>query len=123
MKMIGLVFAALSLVLAGCATRPKVDPHIDWNQRIGSYKYDQAVVELGKPDVVGESSEGKMAEWITRRSSRVSFGFGVGHGMYGRHSATGVGVGTSVSQPPGGEYLRLTFGQDGNLKAWSKVRR
>lgn len=88
-----LLYLAFVLVLAGCATHPKVDSNIDWKSRIGSYTYEQAMVELGKPDVIGESSEGKAAEWITKRSPQVSFGFGVGHGVYGHHGGTGVGVG------------------------------
>ena len=41
----------LSLLLAGgCTTKPQVD----WNARVGSFTYDQAVVELGPPDRVTE---------------------------------------------------------------------
>jgi hypothetical protein len=35
---------------------------------------------------------------------------------------TGVGVGTSVSPRPRGEYLRLTFGDDDRLSDWSLVK-
>ena len=112
----------LSLALAGCASRPKLDPHTDWNSRVGSYTYDQAVAELGKPDAINESNEGKTADWILKRGSLVSFGFGVGQGIYGAHSAAGVGVGTSISPPPHGEYLHLTFDKEGELTGWSKVK-
>ena len=117
-----LISTALVLMLAGCATHPKVDPTIDWKNRIGAYTYEQAVAELGKPDLIGESNEGRTAEWIMKRSPQVSFGLGVGHGVYGRHGGAGVGVGTSVSPTPRGEYLRLTFGPDGKLTGWSKMR-
>jgi hypothetical protein len=64
--------------------------------------------------VIGESSEGMIAEWVVRRSPMVSFGLGLG--------GPGVGVGTSVSPPPGGEYLHLRFDKNGKLAEWSRVR-
>ena len=72
--------------------------------------------------MIGESSEGKIAEWILRQSPAFSFGFGLGSGSYGHHTGTGGGVGATVSPPPGGEYLRLRFDQDGKLVEWTKVR-
>jgi hypothetical protein len=71
---------------------------------------------------MAESSEGKIAEWVLRRSPMVSFGFGFGTGGHGHHTTTGVGVGTSVSPPPSGEYLRLRFDKDGKLVEWTKVK-
>lgn len=125
-----LLLLVAALVLAGCAssssgsTRPaKVDPRtINWSERIGAYTYDQALTELGKPAVVGESSGGKTAEWVLRRTPRMSFGFGVGGGSYGSGGGVGVGVGSGVSPPPHGENLRLTFDTDGKLKEWTKVK-
>ena len=117
---------ALFLALAGlslsCASRPKIDPNINWSQRIGNYTWEQALSELGRPAVVAESSEGRSADWIVKRSPNVSFGIGVGGGSYGSGIGTGVGVGTSVSPPPRGEYLHLTFDPQGMLKSWSKVK-
>ena len=117
--MIPLLLVAL---FTACAHRPKVDPNINWNDRIGSYTYEQAVAELGKPDVLAESSEGRTADWILKRSPNMSFGFGVGGGVGGGRVGTGVGVGTSVSPPPRGEYLHLTFDAEGKLKSWSRVK-
>jgi hypothetical protein len=126
-----LLLLAASLALAGCAsssssgtTKPaKVDPKtVNWSERIGAYTYDQAVGELGKPAIVGESSAGKTAEWVLSRSPRMSFGFGVGGGSYGSGGGVGVGVGSGVSPPPHGENLRLTFDPDGKLKEWTKVK-
>src|ERR1043166_8539424 len=49
---------------AGCATTPK----IDWNSRIGSYTYDQAVLEFGPPDRAATLTDGtRVVEWITAR--------------------------------------------------------
>ena len=114
--------AVLTLMNFGCASHPKIDPNINWNDRIGNYTFDQALAELGKPAVVAESSEGRYADWVIKRSPNMSFGFGVGGGSYGSHVGTGVGVGTSVSPPPHGEYLHLAFDAQGNLRAWSRVK-
>jgi len=126
MKALSLFLAALCGLAAGCASSPKSekpDPKtVNWSERIGAYTYEQAVADLGKPAVLAESSEGRHAEWILRRSSHMSFGFGVGTGSFGPHGGVGVGVGSSVSPPPSGEYLQLKFGPDGQLKEWSKVR-
>jgi hypothetical protein len=118
------LFAAILviLLLGGCATRPKINPNIDWNSRIGSYTYEQTLAELGKPDVIAESSDGRTMDWIIKRSPNMSFGFGVGNALYGPHVGTGVGVGTTVAPPPHGEYLRLIFDQQNRLKAWTHQR-
>ena len=111
------------LAVAGCRTH-KIDPNINWNDRLGTYTYEQAIAELGRPDVIAESSEGKTAEWILRRSPAVSFGVGVGTGVYhGGGVTTGVGVGTRTTPIPRGDYLQLRFGPDGVLKGWTRMRR
>jgi hypothetical protein len=112
----------LLATIAGCATRPKVDPNVDWNGRIGSYTYGQAIAEIGNPDVVAETNEGLVVDWILKQSPNISFGFGVGNAVYGPHVGTGVGVGTSISPPPHGEYLRLIFDSQGKLKAWNHTK-
>jgi hypothetical protein len=126
MKALSLFLAALCGLAAGCASSPKSekpDPKtVNWSERIGAYTYEQAIADLGKPAVVAESNDGRMAEWILRRSPRMSFGFGVGTGSFGSHGGVGVGVGSTVSPPPSGEYLQLKFAPDGQLKEWSKVR-
>ena len=106
-----------------CASGPKarIDT-ADWGSRIGTYTYEEALAELGEPDVIGESSEGMIAEWVIRRSPMVSFSFGFGSGSYGHHTGTGIGVGTSVTPPPSGEYLHLRFDKDGKLAEWTRVR-
>ena len=120
--------ACLSLIMfvflaGGCASGPRANiDHIDWKSRIGTYTYEQALDELGEPNVLGESGQGRVAEWVLRQSPGVSFGFGVGGGSWGHHSGTGVGVGTTVSPPPSGEYLQLRFDRDGKLAEWTKVR-
>jgi hypothetical protein len=105
------------LILAvGCASTPKVD----WDSRVGSYTFDQAVLEMGPPERASDLSEGsKVAEWFLRPGSSMSFG--VGTGYYG--SGGGVGVGQSVSSGRSGQYLRLTFDPAGVLTHWAKVWR
>ena len=69
-----LVMLVLAVVFfAGCATTKP----IDWNSRIGSYTFDQAVSELGPPDKQAKLSDGKtVAQWITHREGGTSFSVG-----------------------------------------------
>jgi hypothetical protein len=102
-------------VLIGCASKPKVD----WNSRVGTFTYDQAVTELGPPDKSATTSDATtVAEWFVRPNSSVSFG--VGTGFYSRGG--GVSVGQSVGTSPSGQYLRLTFGPDRKLIKWERTR-
>ena len=43
-----------AIILAGCATQ-----HVDWNTRIGTFTFDQAVTELGPPDKQAKLSSGQ----------------------------------------------------------------
>jgi hypothetical protein len=105
-----------SWLVAGCASTPKAD----WNSRIGNFTYDQAVTEMGPPDKSTRLSDGvTVAEWFIKHNSNISFG--VGTGFYG--SGTGVGVGQAVGTSTSGQYLDLTFGTDGKLAKWQKIRR
>ena len=108
--------STLLLVAPSCTTKPKVD----WNSRVGSFTYDQAVVELGPPDRMTEISEGrKVADWVTGRTSSPRLSFGVG--SYGGKG--GVGVGTGTGGDPSEKILRLTFDKDGKLVQWENTRR
>ncbi len=110
------LLAVLVLVTAGCASTPKPD----WNQRVGSYTYDEAVRELGPPVGSTRLQDGSIvAEWFLKYGSQMSFGFGTGVGG----PMGGVGVGHSVTTPPKGHYLRLIFGPDGKLQHWEKFER
>ena len=128
MKFAAITLMALLALLTGCASGPKPKlskseiEKIDWSPRIGSYTWAEAMVDLGRPAVSGEETDGKFAEWVLRRSPRMSFGVGVGSGSYGRRGGVGVGVGSSVSPPPSGENLRLKFDKAGKLKEWRRVR-
>lgn len=101
-------------LVASCATAPK----IDWASRVGTYTYDQAVLELGPPDKSAELTDGTLiAEWYSRRASGPAFSFGVGTGFSGR--STGVSVGQSVTTTPAPGQLRLTFDRDRKLVTWA----
>lgn len=108
------LLAVISLLLvAGCATKPKVD----WDERVGNFTYDQAVVEMGPPDSEATLTDGKkVAEWVVGRSGAggVSLGFGSFSG------STGVGVSQTVGSGPRDKILRLTFGADGKLLNWAR---
>jgi len=109
-SLIGLLIA---LLLAGCATGPK----IDWAARVGHLTYDQAVLELGPPDKMAKLDNGIIvANWITRQGYAYSTGGAVAYGYY----PGGVVVpGYTQSYSPT-YYLRLTFGADGKLTEWKK---
>ncbi len=103
----------VACLLAGCATKPNVD----WNNRIGTFTFDQAIAELGPPDKQSKLTDGKtVTVWITPRSDGSSLT--VSTGVHGNHSA----LGTSQSVGPGGStrVLRLTFDAEGRLAACSK---
>lgn len=105
-----LMLALFGFAAAGCKSTPK----IDWNTRVGSFTYDQAVAEMGPPDKSAKLSDGStVAEWITRRRGGVSFGLGTG-GYVG--SGVGVGVGQTYTPSRSDKVLRLTFGPDNVLK-------
>jgi len=109
------VTALFVLLFAGCATKK-----VDWNSRVGSYTYDQAVHDMGPPDKQAKLSDGKtVAEWITHRSGG-GMSIGVGGGSYGSHTGVGVGVSQSVGSGGSDRGLRLVFGTDGKLTSWSK---
>ena len=74
MRFLGRVLAGLlvtsSVFLLGCRTAPK----IDWQSRIGTYTYDQAVVDFGPPDKAAKLSDGRtVADWVSRSAPAVDF--------------------------------------------------
>jgi hypothetical protein len=103
---------AVSLLCAGCATH-----RIDWSSRIGTYTYDQAVMELGPPDKHANLTDGTIvAEWLTHRGySYLSYSpyvYGYYPGYYGPWYTPGY----TSSSPD--YFLRLTFDPQGRLRAW-----
>ena len=117
-RIVPAVVIVLVLMLMGCATP------IDWNARIGSYTYDQAVTDLGTPAVTDQTSDRMVATWMIR-SQHVVVTPAPAPVMYGPDSYAPRGIGYDG---PGGystthfpaEFLRLEFDANGHLKAWKK---
>ena len=111
------LFTLVGALLISC----KSTPPVDWNGRVGSYTYDQAVTDLGPPDKQAKLTDGQtVAEWITRRSNG---GLSIGTGFFsggGGGGGMGVGVGQSVGSGYSEKTLKLTFGTNNVLTAWSK---
>jgi len=96
------------LVMSGCATTKK----IDWDNRIGSFTFDQAVTELGPPDKSAKLNDGtSVCEWLIKKG----YSRGIVHGSPGLW----VQYYEETSSPD--VYLRLTFGSDGKLISWKKI--
>ena len=104
-KLIALVFG-IAVLVAGCATTPK----IDWQSRVGNYTYDQAVLDFGPPDKYAKLGDGtQVAEWLTSR------GRSSGYSSYvGRNSV----YYSDASSPD--YYLRLSFDASGRLQSYKK---
>ena len=94
----------VALLFAGCASGKQVD----WNSRIGTYTFDQAVLELGPPDKQAELSDGTLvAEWETARGYYIP-----GRPIAGRYRDP-VFYSPDMSSPSW--FLRLFFDKDKRL--------
>jgi hypothetical protein len=107
MKQLFSFACGLVLLLSACATSPK----IDWQSRVGSYTYDQAVLEFGPPDKQAKLVDGTLVcEWLTWKGRAI-----LGHSTY-----LGYGmVDTSGTTEPD-YYTRLTFNPSGKLQSYKK---
>ena len=108
-----LLVLALVCLGNGCQT-----VKVDWDARVGSYTFDQAVLDMGPPDKIAPLTDGtRVAEWLTFRSGGNSFvGFGIGYRY-------GPGMYYSGTSPITEYFLRLTFDPDGKLRSWKRVAR
>lgn len=107
------IFLVLVIVLfaAGCATEP-----INWNRRIGTYTYAQAVTEFGPPDRRVKFITGELvAEWDRRYYGASTAGAGAG--SYGYPGGAGVAQTGPVYYE---STLRLTFATNNILTGWDK---
>jgi hypothetical protein len=101
----------LVFLMAGCVMH-----RIDWNSRVGSYTFDQAVTEFGPPDKQAKLTDGQLvADWVSRYYN--AGGVFVGAGYYGYPGTVGV-----LETPPSysESTLRLIFGTNNVLTAWSR---
>ena len=112
-KIVSLAVLLLAAALiAGCKTTTAVN----WNSRIGTCTFDQAVTQLGSPDKQSRLSDGRTAyQWITLHGSN---GFSGG----GAFASGGYGMGASqpIVQSYKNHVLELTFGADGKLLSVAK---
>lgn len=94
---------------AGCASSKK---KVDWESRVGSFRYDEAVIEMGPPDKEARLTDGTIvAQWLTRRG----YSFRSYQLLYG-------GWIQSTDNPPGpDQFITLTFSAEGVLKSWKTV--
>ena len=112
--------ALVAVLLAGCATG------IDWNTRVGSYTYDQAVLELGPPDKQARLSDGTtVADWLAYRGGTSRVFAGGGYGYWHPHHPHFYGGPTIVVDDYATyeSYLRLVFAPDGSLQSFKKYTR
>jgi hypothetical protein len=112
MKMRLFLLALVAVVFAGCVT-----PRINWDARIGTYTYDQAVLDFGPPDKQARLTDGRrVAEWISRYSN--------GSSTIITSGGWGYPGGGGYIQTIGPQYyeskLRLTFTTNNILSEWSK---
>lgn len=108
-------WVGVALVTGGCATHK-----IAWEERVGVYTYDEAVLEMGPPDKEAKLEDGtRVCEWRTAKGGATGMGFGGGFwgGPYGYYPQS-----YSVSEFPD-RYLRLIFSPEGKLTEWKKVSR
>jgi hypothetical protein len=106
----GLLLLPLAVLAGGCATS-----RINWAERVGTYTYDQAVVEYGPPDKQATLQDGSVvADWMIRRGYAYPSYPGFAHGPYPYWHAP---VGPTYFESPD-YYLRLVFGPDTKLTTW-----
>lgn len=111
------LLVSAALLVAGCRTT-----RVDWQARVGTYTYDQAVIELGPPDKQATLTDGtRVADWLTRRggASRVAVGGFYGYGPY----CYGPPYPAYVYYYKPDYYLRLIFDPKGKLKDWKRFAR
>lgn len=98
------------MFLTGCATG-----RMNWDAQVGVMTYGQAVNELGQPAQQKKLADGRtVVEWISRfpaASERMDNDFRYHAASFGQETA---GADNYESK------LRLTFGTNNVLAAWSK---
>ena len=103
---------AITLLLAACSTTPKVD----WDARIGTYTYDMAVAELGRPDRTTDLPGGAVTvEWIRQRGRAVQSA-GLAITRYEPEEGPGRNPGGTIPD----QTFQLTFAPDGKLLDWNR---
>ena len=105
------VIGLMAGLFAGCAT----EKIINWDARVGTYPYSQAVKDYGPPDKLVKLADGrKAAEWFLSYDPRVASVASAGPGYQ-----SGIGV-LQTGQQDYEVNLHLTFTTNDTLAAWSK---
>jgi hypothetical protein len=105
--------ALLIFVLTGCATP------INWQERVGVYTYDQAVMEYGPPIASATLTDHSIvADWMTQRGAIIATPGPAASAFYGPGWRGWGGYYTPTYFPA--RFLRLHFGPDGKLKTWKE---
>jgi hypothetical protein len=109
-KILGL---AAALFLTGCTTCQTT-----WDNRVGIFTYNQAIVELGPPDQQTRLADHQtVAEWISRYRTGGSVGLGMDTGFYNGAASVGAMQTAPVYRE---SRLCLTFNTNHVLTAWSR---
>lgn len=106
-------FASLVVVtfLFGCATTSSVN----WDKRIGTYSWEDAVAEFGDPDRVADLEGGvKAGEWIQSRTTGIPPASATPSYVRGETVNPNQTYGSSAPD----RILRLSFTPDGKLIDW-----
>ena len=107
----------LVLVTAGCASNK-----INWGSRVGTYTYDQAVLDMGPPAKQAKLTDGTVvAEWMTQRGHVDASYYAPYYYPYRYRSYYGPVFASPVVATYPDVFIRLTFGPDNKLAAWKKV--
>jgi hypothetical protein len=102
-----------AIILIGCATTSSNN----WDQRVGTYTWDDALVELGTPTRVSDLAGGvKAAEWVKTRG--LSGPTTAPPPVYTRDQILTPNQTRGWSAPD--KVLRLMFTPDGKLLDWKK---
>lgn len=111
----GFALVLALLTFAGCATQK-----INWSTRIGTYTFDQAVLEFGPPDKQAKLTDGTLvAEWQTQRGyTRTEY---VPYYTYRHRYYGGYYHGAPLVSSVPDVFLRLTFDPAGKLVSWKNV--
>ncbi len=107
--------AFLLILLTGCATTK-----VDWSSRVGSYTFDQAVMDYGPPDKQAKLQDGStVAEWMTYRGRTYAYA-PVPYGYYPWSYGPAYSPFIDTYNTPD-YFLRLMFSPDGTLKEFRRV--
>lgn len=106
----------LCVVLAGCDS----PAWGDWDGRVGTYTYNQAMHDLGRPKASMILRDGSIeAQWLVQKGQVGPANY---YGMESSFGSPG-SVGSLIAfqtYPAANRYLRLTFDSNGRLVKWKR---